>query len=199
VHGKGALINKMPGNDWEKFANLRLLYTYMFTHPGAKLLFMGSEFGQYTEWNHDASLDWHVLDNPLNSGLKLLVSNLNKLYKQETALYHFNFSKEGFEWIDYNDAHNSVFSYIRKDHEGNELVIIGNFTPVVRNNYVVGVNFNGQYEEIFNSDAKFFGGSGVENDKKIIAKQMHIHGRTFAIELDLPPLAMIVLKPLLIS
>jgi 1,4-alpha-glucan branching enzyme len=194
VHGKGALINKMPGNDWEKFANLRLLYTYMFTHPGAKLLFMGCEFGQYREWNHESSLDWHVLENPFNKGLKKLVSQLNQLYKNETALYHFNFSKEGFEWIDYNDAHNSVFSYIRKDKEGNELIIVGNFTPIVRNNYKVGVNQHAVYTEIFNSDDKAFEGSGLNNANEISAKKGSQHGRPYILEIDLPPLAMIVLK-----
>ena len=194
VHGKGSLINKMPGNDWEKFANLRLLYTYMFTHPGAKLLFMGGEFGQFKEWNHDSSLDWHLLEQPFNNGLKKLVADLNHLYKNESALYHFNFSKEGFEWIDYQDAHNSVISYIRKDDNGNELIVIGNFTPVVRQHYKIGVNKSGIYKEVFNSDAPAFEGSGQVNAKEIIASESSMYGRAFSIEVNLPPLAMIVLK-----
>lgn len=195
VHGKGSLINKMPGNDWEKFANLRLLYTYMYTHPGAKLLFMGCEFGQYREWNHESSLDWHVLENPFNNGLKKLVTALNNLYKNETALYHLNFSKEGFEWIDYNDAHNSVFSYIRKDKQGNELIVIGNFTPIIRNKYRVGVNHQAVYTEIFNSDDKGFEGSGRSNGNRILTQNTPAHGKQHSVEVELPPLAMIVLKP----
>jgi 1,4-alpha-glucan branching enzyme len=196
VHGKASLINKMPGNEWEKFANLRLLYAYMYTHPGVKLLFMGGEFAQLREWNHESSLDWHLLENPLHLGVKKLISALNSLYKSESALFHYNFSKEGFEWIDYNDAHNSVISYIRRDNLGNELVVIGNFTPVVRHHYRIGVNKKGGYSEIFNSDHPIFEGSGVIHSNIIEAKEIVSHGKLYAIDIDLPPLGMIVLKPI---
>lgn len=197
VHGKGSLINKMPGNDWEKFANLRLLYAYMYTHPGAKLIFMGAEFAQNSEWNHDSSLDWHLLDQPFHHGIKKVITALNHLYQKESALYHFNFSKEGFEWIDYNDAHNSVLSYIRKDHQGNELIVVANFTPVPRKQYKVGVKQNVSYNEIFNSDDTLFEGTGQLKNHEISPTPTSIHGKTFALEIDLPPLALIVLKPLI--
>jgi 1,4-alpha-glucan branching enzyme len=194
VHGKGSLINKMPGDSWQKFANLRLLYTYMFMHPGAKLLFMGQEFAQYDEWNHEKSLDWSLLENEANNGIKKLISDLNLFYKNNKTLHELNFNKEGFEWVDIQDAHNSVISFLRKDKEGNELLIVGNFTPVLRNNYKVGVNHNKNYEIIFNSDSFYYGGSNSNTQTTINAAVGAKHNRPFNISLNLPPLGMVVLR-----
>ena len=195
VHGKGSLFNKMPGDTWQKFANLRLLYAYMYTHPGAKLLFMGAELAQEKEWNHESSLEWHLLQNTENKGVFNVIKALNALYKNESALHHFNFSKEGFEWIDYNDAHNSVLSYMRKDDQGNELLIVANFTPTIRQNYRVGAKECKGYKEIFNSDDAQFSGSNCQNTNEILTANEPSHNQPKSILLTLPPLALIVLKP----
>ena len=148
VYGKGSLINKMPGDEWQQFANLRLLYAYMYGHPGAKLIFMGGEFAQRHEWQHDFSLDWHECDYSYHKGIHKLLKDLNTFYRLEPALYEHNFSHDGFEWIDFNDSSNSVTSWIRKGKSGkNRLIFVGNFTPIVRENYRIGVPEMGFYEE----------------------------------------------------
>ncbi|HCW07363.1 MAG TPA: 1,4-alpha-glucan branching enzyme, partial [Cytophagales bacterium] len=164
VHGKGPLIARMPGDEWRRFANMRLMYAYMFTHPGTKLLFMGGEFGQTSEWNHDSSLSWHLLQHEYHKGVLNLIKDLNALYKSEPALYHFQFSPQGFEWVDYSDRDNSVIVYSRKSEDAEQdLIVICNFTPEVRPQYRVGVPKRGIYEEIFNSDNMKYGGSGQLN------------------------------------
>jgi len=194
VHGKKSLLNKMPGDEWQKFANLRLLYLYMFTFSGAKLLFMGGEFGQGIEWNENQSLDWHLLLNSPNKKLSHFVKNLNHTYKTEPALYEKAFSPEGFSWIEAGDAVNGVLVYLRKGHDNvNDLVIALNMTPVVRNKYRIGVPHAGNWEVILNSDEQKYYGSGIifSNAKAIACAWMN---QPFAIDVDLPPLAGIILK-----
>ena len=195
VHGKGPLIGRMPGDEWQRFANLRLMYGYMFTHPGAKLLFMGGEFGQTSEWNIENGLEWWLTDHRPHQGVQKLIIALNQLYKEQTALHQKQFSPDGFEWIDQSDHGNSVISYIRKG-ESNEdqLVIVLNFTPVVRENYKVGVPFGGEYNLLLNTDSVEFGGSDAKQEKSIKSIEMDIHGRSQALNLSLPPLGMLVLK-----
>ncbi len=195
VHGKGNMLNKMPGDEWQKHANLRLLYTYMFTHPGKKLMFMGCEIGQGVEWNSAQTLDWYVLDYPLHQGLKQSVSDLNRLYHNTPALYHDEFEWQGFDWIDCNDADQSVLSYMRKNGDDFVIVIV-NFTPVSRHGYRIGVPRAGVYEEIFNSDAAIYGGSNQGNGgKQLIAEEIQWMNQSHSLELTLPPLAGIVLRP----
>ncbi|MFN3530495.1 MAG: 1,4-alpha-glucan branching protein GlgB [Bacteroidia bacterium] len=194
VHGKGSMINKMPGDEWQKFANLRLLYGYMYTHPGAKLNFMGGELGQAREWNHDSSLDWHLLDYHLHRGLNESVKALNKLYRSEKALYELQFDAAGYEWIDGSDRSNSVITYMRKDLEGNALLVVCNFTPVVRDQYRIGVPEEGFYEEIFSTDRIEFGGSGVLNAEPIAAEYFHYQWKDHSLQLRLPPLGMLILR-----
>lgn len=194
VYGKHSILGRMPGDEWQRFANLRLLYSFMYTHPGAKLLFMGGEFGQAGEWNFEQSLDWHLLDHRYHQGIKNTVASLNKLYKKQPALYEKQFSADGFEWINYSDTENSVISYIRKGEDPSEnLVIICNMTPVIREDYRIGVPFAGKLKEVFNSDSEEFGGSGVAN-KKLQAQQIPWNGRPQSIALTLPPLSCVVLS-----
>ncbi|MFH6968075.1 1,4-alpha-glucan branching protein GlgB [Flavobacterium sp. FlaQc-28] len=193
VYGKKSLIYKMPGDEWQRFANLRLLYGYMFTHPGAKLLFMGAEFGQTSEWNFENSLDWHLLQYDFHSGIKKLITDLNQLYKSYPALYEKQFTGEGFEWINYSDHQNAVLSYIRKGNKPDEnVIVVLNFTQVVRENYRIGVPKKGKLQEIFNSDAAVYGGSDVGNSKVLKAEAMPYDGREFSVELTLPPLSITV-------
>ena len=195
VHGKGSLIGKMPGDAWQKFANLRLLLGYMYTQPGKKLLFMGAEIGQYREWNHDTSLDWHLLEFPLHSGLQRWVRDLNHTYRSAPALYDLDFSPEGFEWIDANDNANSVLSFMRKcKTPGREIVVVCNCTPVPRVQYRVGVPHGGRWTEILNSDAALYGGSGVGNLGGVEASARPFHGRQHSVVLTLPPLSVVVLQ-----
>lgn len=195
VHGKGSLLGKMPGDDWQKQANLRLLLGYMFTHPGKKLLFMGSEFGQWREWSHDESLDWHLLEHEPHQGIQRWVQDLNRLYRGESALYELDFDSEGFEWIDFSDADNSVISFMRKGSTTRDsIVVVANFTPVLRANYRIGVSENGQWKEILNSDAKEYGGSGQGNFGGVEATPTPCHGKDHSILLTLPPLSILVLK-----
>jgi 1,4-alpha-glucan branching enzyme len=195
VHGKGSLIGKMPGDVWQKFANLRLLFGYMFTQPGKKLLFMGAELGQYREWNHDTSLDWHLLDFPLHAGLQRWVRDLNALYRRERSLHELDFSVEGFEWIDANDNANSVLSYIRRCHgAGGEIVIVCNCTPIPQEGYQVGVPAGGRWREMLNSDAAEYGGSGIGNLGGVLATDTPFHGRPHSIVLTLPPLGIVMLR-----
>ncbi len=193
VYGKKSLIYKMPGDEWQRFANLRLLYGYMFTHPGAKLLFMGAEFGQTSEWNFENSLDWYLLQYDFHSGIKKLITDLNQLYKSYPALYEKQFTGEGFEWINYSDHQNAVLSYIRKGNKPDEnVIVVLNFTQVVRENYRIGVPKKGKLQEIFNSDAAVYGGSDVGNSKVLKAEAMPYDGREFSVELTLPPISITV-------
>ena len=194
VHGKGSMIGKMPGDHWQKFANLRLLYTYMFTYPGKKILFMGCEFAQGKEWNEEEALDWWLSDQPAHQGIKTLVTDLNHLYREHTPLHEIDFEERGFEWIDSHDSSQSVLSYLRKDTQGGELVVILNFTPVPRQNYRIGLNQPGAYLEIMNSDSSFYGGSNMGNNGLINAKTGQWMGRDYFAELTLPPLGGVVLK-----
>jgi 1,4-alpha-glucan branching enzyme len=194
VHGKGSMIGKMPGDDWQKFANLRLLYTYLYTYPGSKLLFMGCEFGQWSEWAHGRSLDWHLLsEGQYHSGLQTLVKDLNKLYTTLPSLYERGFQHDGFEWVDCHDSTQSVISYLRKGSTGFTLVIL-NFTPTLRENYRLGVPVAGKYHEIFNSDSEYYAGSNKGNSNEIPTEQIGWMGHAQSIQLTLPPLGAILLK-----
>ena len=195
VYGKHSLINKMPGDHWQQFANLRLLYGYMYGHPGAKMIFMGGEFAQRHEWQHDYSLDWHESNDPLHKGMQKWVQQLNGLYKQYPALYENNYGPEGFEWIDANDSVNSILVWIRKGvNEQDKLIFAANFTPVVRENYRVGVPQMGVYTEVLNSDNLSYGGSDVLNNHDIESYPIPMHGRAHSVSLTLPPLGITVLK-----
>ncbi|MCA9773043.1 MAG: 1,4-alpha-glucan branching protein GlgB, partial [Myxococcales bacterium] len=189
VYGKGSLIRKMPGDDWRRFANLRLLFGYQWAHPGKKLLFMGGEFGQWNEWNHDKSLDWHLLEQAPHAALRRWVEDLNRFYRREPALWKLDFSRDGFEWIDCHDAEGSVISFVRKDGEGRMVLFVCNFTPVVRQGYRVGVPRPGRWREALNSDAGIYGGGGVGNYGEATAEPLRAHGRDWSILLTLPPLA----------
>ncbi len=189
VHGKGSLIGKMPGDEWQKFANLRLLFAYMFAQPGKKLLFMGDEFGQVSEWGHDRSLDWDVLQYPVHRGLMNWVEQLNRAYRSEPALHWFDNDPQGFEWVDCNDAPASVISLLRKGKDGDNPVLVAcNFTPVPRVGYMVGVPAGGYWKEILNSDAAEYGGSGAGNMGGAEALPITTHGRPYSLRLTLPPL-----------
>ncbi|MDQ8014632.1 MAG: 1,4-alpha-glucan branching protein GlgB [Flavobacterium nitrogenifigens] len=193
VYGKNSLIYKMPGDEWQRFANLRLLYGYMFTHPGTKLLFMGAEFGQTSEWNFEQSLDWHLLQYDFHSGIKRLITDLNQLYKSQPALYEKQFRGDGFEWINYSDHQNAILSYIRKGNNPDEnLIVVCNFTQVVRENYRIGIPKKGKLQEIFNSDAVIYGGGGVGNSKALKIETIAYDGRDFSAALILPPLSVTV-------
>jgi len=195
VHGKGSLIGKMPGDEWQRFANLRLLYALMFAQPGKKLLFMGAEFAQPQEWNHDGQLAWDKLDVPLNAGIARLLGHLNRTYVHEPALHSRDVDSRGFEWIDADDAEHSVLAFARRgENEAHPIVIACNFTPVPRHNHRVGVSFPGLYREIVNSDAKEFGGSGQGNLGGLEASPVPHHGRPYSLNLTLPPLAAVFLK-----
>ena len=195
VYGKKSLLNRMPGDEWQKFSNLRLLYGYMFTHPGTKLLFMGGEFGQSAEWNFDQSLDWHLLQYKPHSGLQLFVKDLNTMYKNTPALYEKGFSSEGFEWINFGDNENSVISYIRKGHDKvNDIIVVCNFTSVIRKNYRIGLPRKGDLKQILNSDFKKYFGSGISNSKKIIIEKEAWDNRKYSAEITLPPLGILAFK-----
>jgi 1,4-alpha-glucan branching enzyme len=195
VHGKRSLLEKMPGDDWQRFANLRLLLGHMWAHPGKKLLFMGGEFGQRREWNHDAALDWGLLEQPLHAGLQRWVEDLNRCYREHGALHQLDFDGAGFEWIDCNDAEASVISYLRKGRDGAMLLVVANFTPVPRDNYLVGVPRGGRWVERLNSDATLYGGGGIGNLGGVSSVPVAAHGRFHALNLRLPPLAVLVLEP----
>lgn len=195
VHGKGSLINKMPGDNWQKFSNLRLLYGYMFAHPGKKLLFMGCEFGQWDEWNHEKSLDWHLLGHPAHAGLLQCVKDLNALYKKEPALYSNDFSSEGFHCIDSSDAEHSVISFLRKtQHSDEDILVVCNFTPVLRTSYRIGVPKEGYWQEILNTDATVYGGSGQGNWGGQDTDPVSVHGFYHSLSLTLPPLSVSIFK-----
>ncbi len=196
VHGKSSLLHKMPGDMWQQFANLRLLFGYHYSHPGKKLLFMGGEFGQRSEWNHDSSLEWHMLEFESHRGLQRLAADLNRLYAAERALHQVDFDWHGFEWVDCNDADSGVLSFLRRAKDPADfLVIVANFTPVVRNNYRVGVPEAGHYQEILNTDAAIYGGSNAGNLGGATAEPIPWLGRSHSLNLRLPPLGVLILKP----
>ena len=196
VYGKRSMLGKMPGDDWQKFANLRLLYGFMFGHPGKKLLFMGGEFGQWSEWNHDASLDWHLLQYPLHSGLLRWVRDLNTFYRGQPSLFESDVDSAGFEWIDGSDSQRSVLCFLRKGRRPEETTLfVCNFTPLPRQNYRVGVPLDCHWQERLNSDAPLYGGSGQGNLGGVTASPLPVHGRPYSLSLTLPPLGTIVLQP----
>jgi 1,4-alpha-glucan branching enzyme len=195
VHGKGSLLRRMPGDDWQRFANLRLLLGYMYAHPGKKLLFMGGEFGQWNEWYHETSLDWHLLEYPLHRGVQRWVQDLNRLYASEPALHKKDCDAEGFEWIDFQDADGSIVSFLRKSEVPEEtIVIVFNFTPVPRQAYRVGVPHGGLWKEILNSDGEVYGGTGVGNRGQAVADEAPFQGRPYSLFLSLPPLGALFFK-----
>jgi 1,4-alpha-glucan branching enzyme len=197
VHGKGSLLRKMSGDTWQKFANLRCFHVFMYGHPGKKLLFMGGEFGQWREWNHDQSLDWHLLtEGPSHKGLQTLVRDLNQLYRWQPALYEVDFDPYGFEWIDCHDWQGSIVSFLRRARNPDDfIVVVCNFTPIPRYGYRIGVPTGGYYTELLNSDATIYAGSNLGNGGGIAAEPVPDHGRPFSLVLTLPPLAGLILKP----
>jgi len=194
VHGKGSLYRKMPGDDWQKRASLRLLYAYMYSQPGKKLLFMGDEFAQDKEWNHDASLDWHLLNDPGRGQITLLVGELNRMYRDQPAMHELDGEPRGFHWLDADDAENSVLTYERVARDDSRIVIALNFTPVPRPNYRVGVSQPGMYYELLNTDSAAFGGSGQGNFGGVEATPVGAHRRDMSINLTIPPLGAVFLK-----
>lgn len=195
VHGKGSLLGKMPGDEWQQFANLRLLYGYMWAHPGKKLLFMGGEFGQRREWAHDDSLDWHVLAHPAHAGVRAWLRDLNRFYRAHPALFERDFSQDGFEWVDCSDSEESVISFLRRSAGGDWVLVVCNCTPVVRERYRVGVPVGGYWLECLNGDAGCYGGSGQGNLGGVEASATAAHGRPHSLVLRLPPLAALYFVP----
>ena len=196
VHGKGALLGKMPGDEWQKFANLRLLYGLMWTHPGKKLLFMGGEFGQKCEWKHEESLEWYVLKYPLHKGVQQWVADLNRVYREQEALHKLDFSSDGFAWVCSDAEKEGILGFLRySSQHGDVILVVCNFTPVPRKNYIIGVPHVGQWEEILNSDANYYGGSGMGNYGLLEAESLASHGFSSSLALTLPPLATLILKP----
>jgi 1,4-alpha-glucan branching enzyme len=195
VHGKQSLLDKMPGDDWQRFANLRTLYAFMYGHPGKKMLFMGGEFGQWSEWNHDTSLQWHLCNFDRHAGLQRLSRDLNRLYSQEPALHELDHDWTGFQWIDFCDTTHSVIAFLRKaKDQNNQILCLCNFTPVPRYNYRVGVPTEGHYRELLNSDASTYGGSNVGNLGGLRTSAIPSHGMPHSLALTLPPLSVLFLK-----
>ena len=195
VHGKGSLLSKMAGDDWQKFANLRLLFGYMYTHPGKKLLFMGGEFGQWQEWYHEESLHWHLLEYPHHQGIQKWIRDLNHFYRNEPALYELDFQPEGFEWIDFSNWEESIISFVRRGKSTKDIIlVVCNFTPVPRYNYRVGVPESGFWKEALNSDAQEYGGSGHGNLGGAEAAPIPWHGKNYSLSLTLPPLGVLIFK-----
>jgi 1,4-alpha-glucan branching enzyme len=195
VHGKGSLIGKMPGDEWQRYANLRIIFGYMYGHPGKKLLFMGCEFAQWKEWNHDEGLEWFVLQYPLHKGMQNWVKDLNHFYRKEPVLYESDFSADGFEWVDVYDWEQSIISFIRKGKDTGKIVLmVCNCTPVPRHNYNVGVPGGGFWSEVLNSDAETYGGSGCGNSGGVEASSTPVQGRTHSLSLTLPPLSILFFK-----
>jgi 1,4-alpha-glucan branching enzyme len=195
VHGKGSLLVKMPGDDWQRFANLRLLFAYQFAQPGKKLLFMGGELAQWSEWNHEAELDWALLRYAPHEGVRRLVADLAALYRSQPALHELDLSPDGFEWIDASDRAASVVSFLRKDRSGRPVLFVANFTPVPRHRYRIGVPAGGWWSELLNTDAEVYGGSGQGNYGGLEADDVAMHGREHSLALVLPPLGAVLLVP----
>jgi 1,4-alpha-glucan branching enzyme len=185
----------MPGDKWQKLANLRLLFGYMWTHPGKKLLFMGGEFGQWREWHHERQLDWELTDDPMHAGVQRWLADLNRAYRDRPALHELDFEQAGFQWIDNCDSDNSILTFLRLAKDGRCVLVACNFTPVVRESYRVGVPSGGAWREILNSDAPFYGGSGIGNLGRVAAEDTPWHGRAHSVSLTLPPLGIVVLEP----
>jgi 1,4-alpha-glucan branching enzyme len=195
VHGKGSLLAKMPGDAWQKFANLRALFGLMWGFPGKKLLFMGGDIGEWNEWNHERSLDWHLLGYENHRGLQRWVADLNRVNREEPALHEVDFEYQGFDWIDFQDAASSVISFERKRRDGSgRVIVLCNFTPVPRHAYRIGVGEAGNYREILNSDAAVYGGSNVGNAGVVASSAVPVHGRQHSLELVLPPLSVLYMK-----
>ncbi|MCB1999080.1 MAG: alpha amylase C-terminal domain-containing protein, partial [Rhodoferax sp.] len=195
VHGKGSLLGKMPGDNWQQFANLRALYAWMWAHPGKKLLFMGGEFGQRREWTHDGELEWWVTEQDDHAGLQRFVAQLNRVYRASPSLYQQDFTPAGFEWVAADDVDASVFAFLRKPREGGApMLVVSNMTPVPRSNYLLGVPLDGQWLERINSDAREFGGSGWGNLGGVEASPVPAHGRPYSVCLSLPPLSTLILE-----
>jgi 1,4-alpha-glucan branching enzyme len=196
VHGKGSLIARMPGDRWRKFANLRAYFGFMWTHPGKKLLFMGGEFAQEREWHHDRPLDWHLLHDPMHRGVQQLVSDLNRLLVHEPALHRLDHEPAGFHWVVGDDTHASVYAYLRCGGEGvPPILVVCNFTPEVRRDYRVGVPEDGMWREVCNTDSAHYGGSNVGNGGLIHADASGCRGQPYSLNLLLPPLATLILRP----
>ena len=195
VYGKRSILGRMPGDEWQRFANLRLLYSYMFTHPGTNLLFMGAEIGQNDEWDFQASIQWHLLDFKVHKGVQSLIKDLNAFYKKYPALYEKQFSGEGFEWIDYNDSENSTLIYLRKGHKKEDDILVAlNMTPMPRENFKIGLPRKGTLVEIFNSDLKKYNGTGKYKNSKRPSEKKSWHYRDNSVEITIPPLAMVAFK-----
>jgi 1,4-alpha-glucan branching enzyme len=194
VHGKGSLLAKMPGDEWQKFANLRAYYGFMWSHPGKKLLFMGGEFAQWREWNHDRALDWHHLEDLRHRGVQSLVRDLNALLRSMPALHKRDFDSAGFEWVEANDGDNSVLAFLRRADHAPPVLVVCNFTPVVRYDYRIWVPKPGEWRERINTDAKDYGGTGVGNQGAVRAEALPWHGHPYSLSLTLPPLATLVLE-----
>lgn len=195
VHSKRSLIEKMPADKWQKFANLRLLFGYMFMHSGKKLLFMGQDFAQVNEWNHESYLDWHLLEDSFHIGVRKWVKDLNHFYTSEPALYEWDYMNGGFEWVDYNDSENSTLGFISRSGSTSTIVLaLCNFTPLPRYNYRLGVPIKNTWEESLNSDAIIYGGSGIGNLGKLEAEDFPMHGRPYSLNMTLPPLSAIIFK-----
>jgi 1,4-alpha-glucan branching enzyme len=196
VHGKGALLNKMPGDMWQKFANLRALLAFMFGHPGKKLLFMGTEIGQWDEWEEAHSLDWHLLEYEPHQKLQVFVKELNRLYRNEPALYEVDFDHTGFEWIDFMDSDNSIITFMRKARDSKDLLVfVCNFTPVYREDYRVGVPLHCEYKELLNSDSEMYWGSNKGNYGGLWSDEIAWHNQAYSLKLKIPPLATMIFKP----
>ncbi|HKX57001.1 MAG TPA: 1,4-alpha-glucan branching protein GlgB, partial [Xanthomonadales bacterium] len=199
VHGKGSLIGRMPGDDWQRFANLRAYFAYMYAHPGKKLLFMGGEFAQWSEWDHQHSLDWHLLDYAPHRGMQALIRQLNHCYRQLPALFELDFEAQGFEWIDCNDAEHSIYAWLRRARDGSCMICVCNFTPVARQEYRLGVPQTGIYQVLVNTDSAEFGGSNLSitaaAEEKLETQNAPAHGRPQSVQLTLPPLATVWLVP----
>jgi len=195
VHMKGSLINKMPGDTNQKFANLRAMYAYMMAHPGKKLLFMGGEIAQYAEWNFEKSLDWHLLEDPLHAKLQKMLSDLNLIYREERALHQYDEKQIGFEWIDDGDYQHNCIAFMRKSDDADETVyVLCNLADETRESYKVGVPYEGEYVEIFNSQSSYYAGWNIGNSGPLSAQKETMHGRDYSISLTLPPLGVIYLK-----
>jgi 1,4-alpha-glucan branching enzyme len=196
VHGKRAMLGKMPGDTWQKFANLRLFYGYMYGHPGKKLLFMGGEFGQWDEWNADKSIDWHLVNYRQHNRLQKYMQELNRMYASEPALFEVDYNWHGFEWIDFHDADNCIVSFLRRSKEpADHIVIVCNFTPVPRMDYRIGVPEHCYYREIMNSDSRDYGGSNLGNEGGVHSQAIPWHGQPCSMSVTLPPLAAVYFKP----
>ena len=195
VHGKQSILNRMPGDVWQKFANLRAYYGFMWGHPGKKLLFMGNEFAQWKEWNHDVSLDWHLLDDAdnMHSGVQRLVRDLNQCYRRHSPLYDLDYRYDGFEWLVADDAENSVFAFLRRDGHGNEMIVVSNFTPVPRLGYRIGIPTPGRWREVLNTDSQYYNGSNMGNSGELHSEQVPSHHREHSLLLTVPPLATLFL------